>query len=349
MQTLPGEPTDLTPEWLSEALDSDVTGVEVLDHAFATNQRARIGLTYASPGAGPDTMFVKLAPLDPVHREMIGAIGMGEREAQFYADFAASSDLRVPDAYYAASDDDGHFVMLLEDLTVSGCRFSNGEWGVTPDGAARAFEELARFHARFEDPAARDAVAPWLRAPSPRRSAETAQLMRFVLDENADAVSPAYAAVGELFVEHHDQLDALWSIGPETYIHGDTHIGNVFLDGDRVGFLDWGLSRVSTPLRDISYFLVMTVDPDARAGSERDLLQVYVDALRAAGGTELAVDDVWEAHRVQAAYTVVATFLAFMPSYQTADGRTLGKALRERCERALEELDVVDALRAALA
>ena len=26
-------------------------------------------------------------------------------------------------------------------------------------------------------------------------------------------------------------------------IHGDTHIGNVYLDGDRVGFLDWGLSR----------------------------------------------------------------------------------------------------------
>ena len=43
-----------------------------------------------------------------------------------------------------------------------------------------------------------------------------------------------------LFVEHHSWFDEIWHTGPATYIHGDTHIGNVFLDGDRVGFLDWG-------------------------------------------------------------------------------------------------------------
>ena len=53
-------------------------------------------------------------------------------------------------------------------------------------------------------------------------------------------------------------------------------------------------------------------------------------------------------HRVQAGYTVVATFLAFMPSYLTGDGHGLGVALRTRSEIALEDLEVAEAMRAAL-
>ena len=351
MQTLPGDPSELTPAWLSEALGTEVTGVELLDHAFATNQRARIGLTYATPGAGPASLFAKLAPLDPGHREMIGAMGMAEREAQFYVDVApaASAEVRVPRSYYAATAEDDTFVILLEDLSVRGCRFSNGEWGVSADAAAGALEDLARFHGRFTDPAERARVAPWLEAPRPQMSEATAQLMRYVLDEHRDELSPAYTAVGELYVEHHAAMDTLWNAGHPTYVHGDPHIGNVYLDADQVGFLDWGLSRVATPLRDVSYFLTMSVDPDDRRRTERDLWPLYLDALRAAGGPDIGFDEAWAAHRVQASYTVVATFLAFMPSYQTADGRTLGKALRSRAEQALDDLDVVDALQTALA
>ena len=348
MPTIPATASDLTPAWLSEVLDAEVVGVQVLDHAFATNQRVRIGLTYANEGGGPPTLFVKLAPLDPAHREMIGATGMGEREVRFYADVASSLDLRVPRAHCAAADE-GAFVLLLEDLTATGCRFSEGEWGITADDAAGALEDLARFHARFEDPAMRTAAAPWLAVPRARRTDLTAQRLRTVLDGHGDALTSTYIAAGELYVEHHARLDELWNSGPQTYIHGDTHIGNVFLDGSVVGFLDWGLSRVSTPLRDVSYFLTMTVDPEERRRSERDLLRLYLDALRAAGGADIGFDEAWSVHRVQAGYTVVATFLAFMPSYASADGRGLGLALRRNAELALEDLEVVDALRTAVA
>ena len=136
MQTLPTDVADLTPSWMSEALGTEVTEVKVLDHAFATNQRARVALTYASDGAGPDTLFVKLAPLDPVHREMIGATGMGEREAQFYADVAPNIDLLVPRSFFGASDDANAFILLLEDLGaaagVSSRRTANGASRPTP-------------------------------------------------------------------------------------------------------------------------------------------------------------------------------------------------------------------------
>ena len=345
---LPEEAADLSPAWLSDVLGTEVVDVEVLDHAFATNQRLRIGLTYATPGAGPASLFVKLAPLDPAHREMIGATGMGEREVQFYADVAPSVSLRVPRSHVAAFDEGGGFVLLLEDLSAAGCEFSDGTWGISADAAAGALEDLARFHARFADPATRSAVAPWLSVPPVSRSAATAQLLRAVLDEHREELTDDYVATGNLFVDHHERIDRLWNEGPQTYIHGDTHIGNVFLDGTRVGFHDWGLSRVSTPLRDISYLLTMTVEPEERRRSERELLGVYLDALRGAGGPDIGLDEAWTTHRIQAAYTVLATFLAFMPSYLAGDGQVLGMALRTRAEMAVEDLEVVDAVTAAL-
>ena len=67
-----------------------------------------------------------------------------------------------------------------------------------------------------------------------------------------------------------------------------------------------------------------------RRRSERDLLRLYLDAVRAAGGTHISFDEAWSAHRVQAGYTVVATFLAFMPSYAGPERRPSGS----HCERA---------------
>jgi len=254
----------------------------------------------------------------------------------------------VPRSYFAATGEGGDFVLLLEDLTAAGCSFSGGAWGIPADEAAGALEELARFHARFHDPAVRGAVTPWLTAPRPRRTEVTAQLLRTVLDGHRDGLTPAYIAIGEMYVEHHARIDALWNSGPQTYIHGDPHIGNVCLDGRRVGFFDWGLSRMSTPLRDVSYFLTMAVDPDDRRRCERDMLRLYLDALRGGGGPDIGFDEAWAVHCVQAGYTVLATFLAFMPSYASGDGKGLGAALLRRSELALDDLDVVSAMRAAL-
>jgi len=345
---LPAHPDDLTPAWLSEVLGASVQSVELLDHAFSTNQRARIALSYEDGHAGPASLFVKLAPLDEGHRAMIGAIGMGEREAQFFADVSGSIDLRVPHCYFAGAAGDD-FVLLLEDLTTSGCRFSQGEWGVSADAAAVALEELARFHARFESETERDTVAPWLRQPDRSPGSEaTSGLMRFVLDQNADVLSDTYKAIGELYVEHHARFHALWDEGPRTYVHGDLHIGNVFLDGDRVGFLDWGLSKTSTHLRDVSYFLTMSVDVEARRANERALLETYVGALASAGGATIDLEHAWQTHRLQASYTVIATFLAYMPSYADSDGVALSEGLLRHANAAIEDLEVVDAIRTVL-
>ncbi|MDE3203169.1 MAG: phosphotransferase [Acidobacteriota bacterium] len=348
MTTLPVRADDLTAAWLSDSLGVTVTGVEVLDEAVATNQRVRLALRYDRPGDGPETLFVKLASADPEHRKMIGAGEMGEREVRFYEDVAPGADLRLPRSYFGACGDDGCFVLLLEDLTAAGCRFLGGVRGVTADEAAGALEDLARFHARFEDPAVRSSVAPWAASPGVGHTEFAAGLLAMVLDQHHDELTPSYVEAGRLYVEHHDRITARWDSGPRTFVHGDPHIGNVFLDGPRVGFFDWGLSRASTHLRDVSYFLTMTVDPAERRAAEADLLRLYLGALAAAGGTAIDFDEAWFEHRVQAAYTVVATFLAFMPTYLASDVQVLATDLLRRAEMALDDLEVVPALRRAL-
>ncbi len=51
MQSLPVDAADLTPTFMSEALGTEVTAVELLDHSFATNQRARVGTHVRDRGA----------------------------------------------------------------------------------------------------------------------------------------------------------------------------------------------------------------------------------------------------------------------------------------------------------
>jgi hypothetical protein len=348
MGGLPQDEPDFTPEWLSEVLGTDVTGVEVLGRTLATNLHLRLGLRHESPDA-PTTIFVKLPPVDPAHRVAIGATGMGEREARFYAELAPSVPLRVPRTWFAATEADGSFVLLLEDLSVTGCRISDGTWGVPGDLAAGALEDLARFHVRFEDDQRRAAVERWTGSAPGEGSEFALRTLRHVLDQFADVLTPDYVEVGELYLAHHRELEALWGAGPRTVAHGDAHIGNVFVDGDRVGFLDWGLCKVSGPMRDVSYFLTMAVDPEDRRRMQEDLLRHYLDVRRSLGGAEIGFDEAWRSHRVHAGYTVIASFLGLVPPYDTEETRPFSTMFRERSYLALEDLGAVDALREALA
>jgi hypothetical protein len=92
----------------------------------------------------------------------------------------------------------------------------------------------------------------------------------------------------------------------------------------------------------------MTVGIDDRRAAQASLIRDYLPALRASGGPDIAFTDAWEAHRIQASYTVVATFLGYTASYRRSDGRGLGTSLVERANAALDDLDVVAAVRAAL-
>jgi Ser/Thr protein kinase RdoA (MazF antagonist) len=73
------------------------------------------------------------------------------------------------------------------------------------------------------------------------------QTLRHVIDHCADQLSDAYLAIAALYIDHGEAIEAAWDAGPRTLIHGDAHIGNLFLDGERVGFLDRAWRRWGRP------------------------------------------------------------------------------------------------------
>jgi hypothetical protein len=324
-----------------------VASVEVEARAEVTNNHLWLRVGYAEAAGAPENLFCKRLPEEPARRAAIAQTGMGLREARFYDALAPRLRFRVPRCHASRFDAaSGAFVLLLEDLKCSGCTVSTGPESVPPDAAAAALEDLAELHVRFEDPARRAAEAPFVEPPDPPSDYGKVRLAQ-ALAQNRDALSDAFAEASQLYVDHAPALHALWAAGPKTVIHGDAHIGNLFFDGDRTGFLDWGMIVVSTPLRDVAYFLQMTLSVEDRRREERRLLGHYLDARRALGGSALDPDAAFGTYRIQAAYLAPASCqVVTLPADATPERRRFAAAFQARAEAAIEDLESCAAVRA---
>jgi hypothetical protein len=99
---LPLEVDDLTPAWMSDAMDTDVTSVTVLDRHSGTTGRAHLAL--AGDPRLPATVFVKLAPFDERQRKFVNVQGMGVVEARLYRDLRTGCHY-VPGVWYGVRRD----------------------------------------------------------------------------------------------------------------------------------------------------------------------------------------------------------------------------------------------------
>lgn len=348
---IPSDAGQIDAAWLEDALaerhpGARVADVELLERHEVTNSHARLRVQYDEPAGAPETLFCKLLPCEPGRREAIAATGMGLREALFYQRLAPEVAMRVPRVHAVRFDEtDGTFLLLMEDLAETGCSISDGTEGVPVDSAARALEDIAELHVRFEDPVRRKQLAGWVPEPGPS-SEYGAVRLRYGLDHHRDRLSDAFAELAQLYIEQRDVLHALWHPGPATVIHGDLHIGNLFQDGGRTGFLDWGIIAVSTPLRDLSYFLTMAMSIEDRRSHERELIEHYLEVRRALGGSTFSFDEVWQTHRIQAAYNVPASCqVVTFPEDATARRKRFADAFLARAQASLEDLEVRQVLR----
>ena len=117
-----------------------MTGVELLDAHSGTTGRARIGL--AGHPELPPTVFVKLQPFSPEQRRFLR--GGWCPKPRLYESVGTELPVRIPRVWHAACDAaDGSFVMVLEDLAASGCRFPTPADDDMLDVATSLVDELA--------------------------------------------------------------------------------------------------------------------------------------------------------------------------------------------------------------
>ena len=345
---IPSSVDELTPDWFSAVLDAPVDAVEVLDAHSGTTGRARVGLT-VSPSASsdvPDTVFVKLQPFAEEQRTFLRQIGLGVAEARLYAEVGGELPVRSPTVWHAAYDEsDGSFAMVLEDLTASGCRFPTPADDDILDVAASAMDELAVLHAGFKG---RDLA--WLRTPKgmQRRPADTetarrrAQFIVSALDQFADDMPSVFRRLGDLYASRSLDIVALFAEGERTLIHGDTHSGNLFVDGTRTGFYDWAVAGRGPGVRDVGYFLCNSLPIPTRRAEEGGLLARYRTAL-ARNGVQLDAATAHEQYRLFAVYSwIAAASTAAMGSqWQPID---VSLAAMASTTQAIEDLDSVGLL-----
>lgn len=297
---IPDSPGAISAEWLSAALQHVAPGaraksVELIDAHSGTTGRARLGVTWER-GDLPGSVFVKLPPTDPLQRAMAVETGMGAREARFYRELAREVPVRVPRPIGSWwTEDRRSYLMLTEDLVSSGCGFPSFESGADLAVLRSAVEGLARLHAAFWESPRFDADLAWIEPPM--HSEMGPQLVAAGVAEFGGEQPEAFHDMAQVYVQHGDAVAGLLAAGPPTLAHGDPHLGNFFLDGDAVGFLDWACVCRGPGLRDVAYFLCSSVETDLRRAEEEALLRRYLEVLAASGAPAPSFDDAWRGYR----------------------------------------------------
>ena len=348
---IPDRPEAVTAAWLTAALsrslpDVEVTAVTVLDQHSGTTGRLRLGLEHAPGHTGPATVFVKLAPDGEAQQKLVAATDMGRKEARFYGELAAEVPVRVPGCFFSAHGEERtEYVMVLEDLEASGCRFTSRQDSGADEHGGKVVEALARLHARFwEDPRFDDEM-DWI-APA-MRGKRGAQFVQSALEQFGAEMAPEFTELCRLYIDHDDEIVELWDEGERTLAHGDTHAGNQFVDGDEVGFYDWAVISRSPGIRDVALYLGNSCPSEVRQAEQETWLQAYRQVLVDEGVDAPATEVLWDRYRRLALYGWVgATATAATGSrWQPIEVGMLGMT---RATQTCADLGTVEAFRAVL-
>ncbi len=338
--------SDVTASWLSDAIGTRVRGFEVIDATDGTTSRARLQL---GGDAVPASVFVKLAPLPLATRAFVDLMGLGTSEVRFYREIAPAVPVAVPAVHAARADAaTGRFAVVLEDLVARGCRFGDVRRTADADEAAAVVTALARLHAAFWESERFRGDLSWIvsHATDPNNSV-VRRLVRTALGRIERTHADLIPAGARELIAERERIERSLAAGPVTLLHGDPHLGNLYFDGRAPGFLDWQVVRKGHGLRDVAYFLVLSVETGIRRSNQTDLLRMYLRELSAGGGPDIGFDDAFLRLRREAAYAWIAAVVT------TGLGRLQAEAIAvtglRRAAAALEDLETVRAIRDLLA
>ena len=343
--SLPYSAAEITPGWLSRVLQAPVQACSVLAGHEGTTGRLELALQHEAGPALPARLFVKLPPSSAEQQAFVLESGMGAREARFYRHAAPGLPIRIPHCYFADCSDDGRrYILLLEHLEDSGCRFRPAAL-YSLDWVRRVLSALAALHAHFWESPRFAADLSWLEGPP--QSAMGAKLLANALHMHGDALPPLFRELGELYLTETSAVHRLWREGPETLQHGDPHDGNQFLDGEQPGFLDWGVVARGPGMRDVGYFLAGTLRSEHRA-LVPELLGWYRDELLACGITSPPdAGALWQQYQWHAFYVWVSCACTLGAGERLQPSAFVLAAL-ERLHPTLAAHEVAGAVRAAL-
>jgi hypothetical protein len=348
----PSSALDVTTEWLTRHLAGTTPSaaaqrISPLDGTTGTTDRRRLSVEWNESGraAGlPDHLFLKSTPLSAKNRTMVAALGMAVNEARFYNEAADELCGVAPRAWYAHAGVGARFLIVLEDIVAAGGRPYALADTCDIGHAQGLIDAFATLHARFWESPRLVGDLSWVRTWSTRPGYGVLKTFysrgrRGALRRERPEVTPAVRAVATALDTHADAYYREFESGPLTLLHGDSHLGNTFAWADgRSGLLDWQVVWRGPGLREVSYWMTCGLEPEMRRAAERDLIERYLEGLRARGVQDVpAFGTAFDRYRLFAAEAWDATAMTInwpgLQAQQNADA-----AFRRACAT-VEDLD----------
>ncbi|WP_174183826.1 phosphotransferase family protein [Nocardia barduliensis] len=275
-----------------------ITSVRVLDHHSGTAARARIAVE--SEADIPETLFLKLPPRNYLQHVLMNIFRLGTREIVAYRALGDTPPIRVPRCYAAQVDPlRRRSILVLEDLSAT-AEFRTVRDSVSQAEAEAVIDAMAALHSAHWGT---DRFTGDL-APLAERSSADVRLgdiirrrfLRQITGHTAPLIPETMKRQCRIFFQRSADIDAFWAAQPQTLIHGDPHLGNLFFESAGPGFLDWQIATAGAGIRDVAYFATASVEPDLLRTIEKDLVERYAAGLDAAG-VPVDGDRLWTLYR----------------------------------------------------
>jgi len=297
----------------------------------------------------PASLFVKMPERSLATRWFFNVISAWELECHFCRHIAPGMPCRTPRTYAAAAAG-SRFVLVQENLSDDPAvtLHTNRNLLAGPDLqlTRRCLDCFARLHAGFagRNTAERERLLPrgmHIFLAEPQRSVSYV-LNRFSLAPCLRRLpgaipAPLQQAYGEIIGNWQRALD-WWFDGPLTLLHGDSHLGNFFIDGDDMGMLDFQAVHWGKGMRDVQYFLVDSLPAATLAARERELVAYYCER-RAAYGAPLSVEVAWGQYVGFCFHALMTIVVSIGLGAMNDRGEVMAEVLR-RAVAACERLDL---------
>lgn len=299
----------VTPAWLTHVLCKEHPDARVVSHRLDTpddgmTNRMRIFVEYNDAGRAaklPGSVFCKASnTLDT--RIANAKSGLIEGENAFYTQYREQLNVESPDCYLAAYDPHSYnSIVVLEDLAQRGIEFCNHDTEITRTMAESQLKLLAGLHGRFYA----------------SEKVENSNLPTFeTIFRNIDGwlgwedfcTRGFIAAEAVIPPQLFRRLPEIWPITlksvamhgslPRTFTHNDVHLRNwSYTPSRQMVLCDWQCFGKGHWGRDFAYALTTSLTVENRRNWERELLQFYLEQLRASGGHDIPFDEAWSCYR----------------------------------------------------
>src|SRR6202012_5678467 len=103
-------------------------------------------------------------------------------------------------------------------------------------------------------------------------AARRSMFIKLALDQFGDEMPPVFRRLAELYIERSYDVITLFNQGEHTLIHGDCHIGNLFVENGLTGFYDLAVAGRAPGMRDFAYFMCNSLPTEVRRAEQDALL-----------------------------------------------------------------------------